>query len=61
MYVLKSRGMAHSNQFREFLFTDKGIELTEVYLGAEGVLTGSTRRLKKPERPQRYWRANNRK
>ena len=43
MYVLKSRGMAHSNQIREFVMTDRGIELEEVYLGAEGVLTGSAR------------------
>ena len=43
MYVLKSRGMAHSNQLREFLLTDRGIELVDVYLGAEGVLTGSAR------------------
>ena len=43
MYVLKSRGMAHSNQIREFLLTDHGIELNDVYLGAEGVLTGSAR------------------
>ena len=43
LYVLKSRGMAHSNQLREFKLTDHGIELTDVYLGAEGVLTGSAR------------------
>ncbi|HEU5182815.1 MAG TPA: circadian clock protein KaiC [Candidatus Polarisedimenticolia bacterium] len=43
MYVLKSRGMAHSNQIREFLLTDRGIELAEVYLGEAGVLTGSAR------------------
>ncbi len=43
MYVLKSRGMAHSNQLREFLLTDHGVELQNVYLGAEGVLTGSAR------------------
>ena len=43
MYVLKSRGMAHSNQIREFLLTNQGIELSNVYLGAEGVLTGSAR------------------
>ena len=41
MYVLKSRGMAHSNQIREFLLTDHGIELKDVYVGPEGVLTGS--------------------
>ena len=43
LYILKSRGMAHSNQIREFLLTDRGIQLTEVYLGPEGVLTGSAR------------------
>jgi circadian clock protein KaiC len=43
LYILKSRGMAHSNQIREFLLTDHGVQLTEVYLGPEGVLTGSTR------------------
>ena len=43
LYVLKSRGMAHSYQIREFRLTDKGIELLDVYVGAEGVLTGSAR------------------
>src|SRR3954451_16784414 len=43
LYVLKSRGMAHSNQIREFLLTDRGIELRDVYIGPEGVLTGSMR------------------
>lgn len=43
LHILKSRGMAHSNQIREFLLTDRGIQLTEVYLGPEGVLTGSAR------------------
>jgi circadian clock protein KaiC len=41
--VLKSRGMAHSNQIREFLLTNHGIELIDVYLGPEGVLTGTAR------------------
>ena len=45
MYVLKSRGMAHSNQIREFLLTSRGIELADVYLGPEGVLTGSARQV----------------
>jgi circadian clock protein KaiC len=45
MYVLKSRGMFHSNQIREFLLTDHGIELSDVYLGAEGVLTGAARQV----------------
>jgi circadian clock protein KaiC len=43
MYVLKSRGMAHSNQIREYFLTDRGIELKDVYVGPEGVLTGSMR------------------
>jgi len=43
LYVLKSRGMAHSNQIREFLLTDNGVELRDVYVGPEGVLTGSAR------------------
>jgi circadian clock protein KaiC len=43
IYILKSRGMAHSNQIREFNITDHGIVLNEVYVGMEGVLTGSAR------------------
>jgi circadian clock protein KaiC len=43
MYVLKSRGMANSNQIREFILTDHGVKLREVYIGASGVLTGSAR------------------
>jgi circadian clock protein KaiC len=43
MYVLKSRGMANSNQIREFILTDHGVELREVYIGTSGVLTGSSR------------------
>jgi circadian clock protein KaiC len=43
LYVIKSRGMKHSNQIREFLLTPDGVQLEDVYLGAEGVLTGSMR------------------
>jgi circadian clock protein KaiC len=43
LYILKSRGMTHSNQIREFLLTDHGIELADVYVGPQGVLTGSAR------------------
>jgi circadian clock protein KaiC len=43
LYVLKSRGMAHSNQLREFSMTKNGVELREAYLGPAGVLTGSAR------------------
>ena len=41
--ILKSRGMAHSNQIRECLLSNHGVELCEVYVGAGGVLTGSAR------------------
>jgi len=47
--ILKSRGMAHSNQIREFLLTDHGVELRDVYIGPEGVLTGSARLTKEAE------------
>ena len=43
IYILKSRGMSHSNQIREFLLTDHGVELKDAYLGLEGVFTGSMR------------------
>jgi len=43
LHVLKSRGMRHSNQIREFLLTDHGVELRDVYVGPSGVLTGSAR------------------
>jgi circadian clock protein KaiC len=43
MYIMKSRGMKHSNQVREFVITDTGINLVDVYLGSEGILTGSSR------------------
>jgi circadian clock protein KaiC len=43
LYLLKSRGMAHSNQVREFRLTDHGVELEDVYAGPGGVLTGTAR------------------
>jgi circadian clock protein KaiC len=43
MYIMKSRGMKHSNQVREFIITDNGLDLVEVYLGPDGILTGSAR------------------
>ena len=43
LYVLKSRGMDHSNQLREFHITSKGVKLVDAYLGSAGVLTGSAR------------------
>jgi circadian clock protein KaiC len=43
LYLLKSRGMAHSNQVREFIMSSNGIKLRAAYVGPEGVLTGSAR------------------
>jgi circadian clock protein KaiC len=43
LYILKSRGMAHSNQVREFRLSDKGINLIDVYVGEGTVLTGAAR------------------
>ena len=43
LYLLKSRGMNHSKQLREYHLTDEGIELVDAYIGAEGVLTGTAR------------------
>jgi circadian clock protein KaiC len=43
IYVIKARGVAHSNQIREFLLTEHGVELRNVYLGSAGMLTGSAR------------------
>jgi circadian clock protein KaiC len=41
--IIKARGMAHSNQLREFVLSDKGIQLLDLYQGTEGVLFGSAR------------------
>lgn len=43
LYVLKSRGMSHSNQMREYLLTGDGIKLIQPYIGSSGVLTGAAR------------------
>ena len=43
LYILKARGIAHSNQVREFLLTDHGVELIDAYVGSEGVLMGTAR------------------
>ncbi|MDB6128157.1 MAG: KaiC 1, partial [Verrucomicrobia bacterium] len=43
LYVLKARGMAHSNQIREFLISNHGIDLVDAYIGPSGVMTGSAR------------------
>jgi circadian clock protein KaiC len=46
IYIMKSRGMQHSNEVREFLITSKGLDLVEVYRGPNGVLVGSARTAK---------------
>ncbi|GIQ76762.1 circadian clock protein KaiC [Bradyrhizobium sp. RD5-C2] len=43
LYLLKSRGMSHSKQIREYEINDNGIHLMKPYLGPEGVLTGAAR------------------
>jgi circadian clock protein KaiC len=49
IYVLKSRGMAHSNQVREFKLTNKGVQLVDVYLGSGSVLAGTARAIQEAE------------
>jgi circadian clock protein KaiC len=41
--IIKTRGMFHSNQIREFKLTNNGIKLIDLYLGPNGMLTGSAR------------------
>ncbi|MCD0487646.1 circadian clock protein KaiC [Pedobacter sp. MC2016-14] len=43
LYVMKSRGMKHSSQVREFVISENGINLLDVYIGPDGILTGSAR------------------
>jgi len=55
LYLLKSRGMSHSNQVRELMIQDSGVSLADVFSGADGVLIGSakmaeTRRRQREER-----------
>jgi circadian clock protein KaiC len=59
--ILKSRGMAHSNQIREFRLTNHGVELTDVYLGPGGLLTGAAREVQEArERAEALTRAEER-
>ncbi|MGH7190433.1 MAG: circadian clock protein KaiC, partial [Acetobacteraceae bacterium] len=44
LYLLKARGLSHSNQVREFIMSDEGVKLVPPYLGDSGALTGSARR-----------------
>ncbi|HEY9877653.1 MAG TPA: circadian clock protein KaiC [Leptolyngbyaceae cyanobacterium] len=49
LFVLKARGMHHSNQVREFRMTHRGIEILDVYLGSDGIVTGTARMVKEAE------------
>ena len=49
LYVIKSRGMSHSNQVREFIMTSSGVELIDAYVGPAGVLTGTARVVQEAE------------
>lgn len=54
IYIMKSRGMRHSNQVREFNITDHGIELIEVYLGPDGIVVGSAREAQQLDEEARH-------
>lgn len=47
LYILKSRGIEHSNQIREFVLSEDGVHLVDVYIGPEGILTGTSRELQR--------------
>jgi len=49
LYIMKSRGMKHSKEVREFVINSKGLHLIDVYRGPEGVLIGSARQIKEKE------------
>jgi circadian clock protein KaiC len=49
IYVLKSRGTAHSNQIREFTISPSGVELLDVYVGPAGLLTGAARKVQEAQ------------
>jgi circadian clock protein KaiC len=49
LYIIKSRGMKHSKEVREFVISSKGLELISVYRGKDGILIGSARKVKQKE------------
>ncbi|HEY9880995.1 MAG TPA: circadian clock protein KaiC, partial [Leptolyngbyaceae cyanobacterium] len=49
LFVLKARGIHHSNQVREFRMTSQGIEMLDVYLGPSGIVTGTARQIREAE------------
>ena len=49
IYIMKSRGMKHSNEVREFIISSKGLDLVDVYRGTDGVLIGAARKAKQKQ------------
>ena len=49
IYIMKSRGMKHSNEVREFIISSRGLDLVDVYRSAEGVLIGAARKAKQKQ------------
>ncbi len=49
LYIMKSRGMGHSKEVREFVISSQGLSLVDVYRGSNGVLIGSARKMKQQE------------
>ncbi|GAB6845070.1 circadian clock protein KaiC [Methylorubrum rhodinum] len=49
LYVIKARGMSHSNQVREFAMSREGLRLVDAYIGPSGVLTGTARAVREAE------------
>jgi circadian clock protein KaiC len=61
LYIMKSRGMYHSNQVREFIISDKGVYLEDVYLGQDSILTGSARQAHKLQlQTEKFLKTNSR-
>jgi circadian clock protein KaiC len=54
LYIMKSRGMKHSNQIREVIISEKGLYLEDIYMGTDGILTGSARQADKLYRQTEY-------
>ena len=52
LYLLKARGLSHSNQVREFIMSKDGIKLISPYLGESGALTGSARKIEEAKSRQ---------
>jgi circadian clock protein KaiC len=59
IYIMKSRGMKHSNEVREFIISSKGLDLIEVYRSGEGVLIGSARKAKQKQDGVHSWQNGN--